>query len=82
MARKDCFHVSGVNSSEGWGTKENLFQGVACLSEMEKKQFHEPRFCVCPENLLEAIDSEGPLILESWWWETPMLPCKNPVSLK
>jgi hypothetical protein len=48
---------------------------------MEKKQFHEPRLCVCPEDLLQAIYTEWPLVLQPWWWKTTVLEPKGLVSL-
>jgi hypothetical protein len=54
---------------------------VARLPEVEKEKFHEPRLCVCPEDLLQAIYTEWPLVLQPWWWKTTMLERKSLVSL-
>jgi hypothetical protein len=54
---------------------------MASLPEMEKKQFHQPRLCVCSENLLQVIYTEWPLVLQPWWWTTTVLKPKGLVSL-
>jgi hypothetical protein len=48
---------------------------------VEQKKFHEPRFSVCSENLLEAIDPKRSLVLKSRRRKTAISVCERFVLL-
>ena len=39
---EDGFEVRGVDRAESLSPKEYLFQGIACLAEMEQEKLHQP----------------------------------------
>jgi hypothetical protein len=73
IGREHCLEISRVHCAISWGQQEDLFEGVTSLSEMKEKQLHQSRFGFGPENLLESINAQRPLIPEQRRGKTAML---------
>jgi hypothetical protein len=49
---------------------------------MKQEEFHQSRFRICPKDLLQAVDTEGPPVLQPWGWKTSMLVANSLVYLR
>lgn len=68
-----CFHIGRLYRSKRLVPKKHLLQCASSLTEVKQEQLHQPGLSICSKNLLQSIDAQRTLILESWRWQAAML---------
>jgi hypothetical protein len=81
MSGKNGFKIRRLNCAIRFRSKEFLFKGVSCLSEMEEEELHEAGFSISAEDLFQAVHTLRPLIPQSWSRKTAMFAANYIVCL-